>query len=96
MKNKYHIAAIILLAITIIGDLIAYFFLPDTLVMQITFSKEAGTTMPTGLGLLIECALMGLLAYRTFTMPQEQKFKQIAVMSILLIFNVIVLVFNLK
>ena len=47
--NKSNMIAAIILAATCIGNLAAYFFLPDMLVMQITAGGEAGTTMPTAI-----------------------------------------------
>ncbi len=94
--NKSNMIAAIILAATCIGNLAAYFFLPDMLVMQITAGGESGTTMPTAIGLIAETAITGFLAWRVFSAPQENKAKLILAMGILLAANIFILIYNLK
>lgn len=93
--NSFNMIAVIILAATCIGNLAAYFFLPDMLVMQITAGGEAGTTMPTAIGLIVETAITGFLAWRVFSAPQENKAKLIFAMCILLAANIFILIYNL-
>jgi len=58
MLVKYHrIIGIIIITLVVVLNVVAYFILPDVLIMQITLNGEAGTTMPKIVGLSINLVL---------------------------------------
>ncbi|NLA87006.1 MAG: hypothetical protein GX847_06945 [Clostridiales bacterium] len=67
-KSKRLAIAISVIAAALVFAIIGYIVLPDTLIMQITSTGKAGTTMPKALGLAIPLAistLFSLLYYKS-------------------------------
>lgn len=55
--NKKMIFVLLIIVAAIILTIVGIIILPDTLVMQITSTGEAGTTMPKVLGLAVPLAM---------------------------------------
>ena len=67
-KNKKLILMISIIVVALILTVIGFFVLPETLVMQITVTGDAGTTMPRALGLAIPlaiCTLFSVMYYNS-------------------------------
>lgn len=63
--NRKKIITFLLITVAIVLTIVGYLVLPETLVMQITFSGEAGNTTPklVGLGFEILLSVGGAIAY---------------------------------
>lgn len=86
----------VFIAFTILVVVVGYFVLPDTLVMQMTISGDAGTTVAKPLGLVILAAL-GIIG-GVFTIGNRDKDKQYRSYMILLVLTIVFVmtyVFNL-
>ncbi|GEM_PF-3299451 len=94
---KFHVQiGIVFLSILIIGNIVAYFYLPEDLVMQINSSGTSGFTLPKliGQGLLI--LIGGAVGLQVVMKKKEADFKRwLLAMAIMLLVNVLVLIFNL-
>ncbi len=53
MKNKKMVYAAVIIVVALAALIVGIIILPDTLVVQVGFSGESGTTMPKLVGLAI-------------------------------------------
>jgi len=95
MKGK-QILAIAVIVIAIAFAIVGYFVLPDTLVMQVTLSGDAGTTMPKLLGLAIPTLIsVGAVLYFLLNKKSENN-KSLWVSLIGIFAFILTFVFNIK
>ncbi len=94
---KFHVQiGIVFLIILVVGNIVAYFYLPEDLVMQINSSGTAGFTLPKliGQGLLI--LIGGAVGLQVVMKKTESDFRRwLLAMAVMLLVNVLVLIFNL-
>ncbi len=97
MKDKnVKIVSLILIAFQAIFLFISYFYLPDTLVMQINLEGEAGTTLPTLIGLPLFFLLVVVVNLRFFsTKDQNVGIKAILINLFFILIEVIMVTWNL-
>jgi len=91
-KNAKLILMISMIAVALILTAVGFFVLPETLVMQLTVTGAAGTTMPKAIGLTIPLAICTVSAVLYYNSNNIKHF--IAAMVGFLAF-VLVFVFNL-
>ncbi len=97
LQKCNKLLALCLILVSVIMNAVSYFYLPKSLVMQITINGEAGTTLPTFLGLFFMFALLSIFAYKLITAAEtREKTKWLAVSIIILIINLITVILNLK
>lgn len=90
--SVFDIAAIICAAVTILLNTIAYFFLPNTIVTQISFSSSGNHTSTLLYMILITVIISVSAAMTVFT---EKKSKWIFIASILTVINIVLIIINL-
>lgn len=94
-KNGKKIAAA-LTAFSAIMNVTLYFVLPKSLVMQVTLSGEAGTTLPSVFGLSLLFIGMAFFSYKiAFDKDEKEKRKWLAGAAIVFAVNILTAVFNL-
>ena len=91
-KNKKLIVMILIIAAALILTVIGFFVLPETLVMQISLTGEAGTTMPKSLGLAIPLAKSKIFTVMYYT---SNNIKHLIVSLVGILAFVLVFVFNI-
>lgn len=91
-KNKKLIVMILIIAAALILTVIGFFVLPETLVMQISLTGEAGTTMPKALGLAIPLAMCTIFSVMYYT---SNNIKHLIVSLVGILAFVLVFVFNI-
>lgn len=95
MKSK-QIVAIAVIVIALALAIVGYIVLPDTLVMQVTVSGDAGTTMPKLLGLGIP-TLISVGAALYFLLNKNNESNKVLFVSFVGIFAfILTFVFNIK
>ncbi len=95
MKGK-QILAIAVIVIALALAVVGYIILPETLVMQVTLSGEAGTTMPKLLGLGIP-TLISVGAALYFLLNKDSESNKVLFVSFIGIFAfILTFVFNIK
>ena len=81
------------LILCIVLAILEYFLLPDTLVMQITASGAAGTTLPKLLGILISTAFS---AFALFWYKKDRGGQSAVIVSaVAVLIGILTLAFNL-
>ena len=95
---KFHVQlGIVFLAILIIGNIVAYFYLPEDLVMQINSSGTAGFTLPKLIGQGLLVLFGGAVGFQVVMKKTQTDFKRwFLIMAVMLLVNVLVLIFNLQ
>jgi len=94
-KHRIWIGAGILL-LALVGNIIAYIYLPDELVMQITASGDAGLTLAKPLGLVILFGLTLALSLQLMFRAKETDSKRwFMALMVVVVVNILVIVFNL-
>lgn len=89
--------ALCMILVSIIMNVISYFYLPENLVMQVKTSGAAGTTLPTVLGLAAMFALLSLFAYKLSSSTEtREKSKWLMVSILILVINAVTVILNLK
>jgi hypothetical protein len=83
---------ILIIAAALILTVIGYLILPETLVMQITFTGERGTTMPKALGLAIPLAISTVFSVLYY---KSNIFKHFLGSMVGILAFVLVFIFNL-
>lgn len=66
MKNKKRILVMSIILLEVVFTVVGYFILPETLVVQVTQSGEAGNTLPKIAGLAIPfsmCTIFSILYF---------------------------------
>jgi uncharacterized membrane protein len=95
MKGK-QILAIAVIVIALALAIVGYIVLPDTLVMQVTATGAAGTTMPKLLGLAIP-TLISVGAALYFLLNKKTENNEVLIISFVGIFAfILTFVFNIK
>lgn len=89
-KKVFIFAGLVILAIVLFG--VGLSILPDVLVMQITSSGAAGTTMPKAVGLAIPLALTAVFGFLWYK-GDESKYLLIAALGVVL--NLVTFFMNL-
>lgn len=93
-KNK--IIAYSFMGLTLVICIIGYFILPDTLVLQLKFNGDAGTTLSKPLGLLFLLALGVLGGFMAISSSNTGRTSRgYFIMVIFLVIDILVFVFNL-
>ena len=83
------------IGVAVLFNIILYFVLPDTLVMQISGSGEPGTVLPKPIGLGLILAIELFLGLRSALGSDEKKTTTwIIAMAIVAVVNVLILLFN--
>ncbi len=90
--NKNKLIAIAIIAISIILTIIGYIVLPETLIIQITASGQAGNTASKALGLLVPLGLSCVFAVLYYI---RESYKDLFISVIGLLTYIFVFVFNL-
>ncbi len=94
--KKRRLTGLAYIVIIIAINTVAWFFLPDHLVMQITGEGEAGFTLPKLLGLGLMVMLGGLSGMHLVLDRKETDDKRwLIAMLIILVINLVVIVFNI-
>ncbi|MDD4184648.1 MAG: hypothetical protein WC251_03150 [Candidatus Izemoplasmatales bacterium] len=94
MKGKY--IGYVFIAIALVFNIILFFVLPDSLVMQISGSGDPGTILPKPIGLGMVFAIELFLGLRAALGKDDTKINTwIIAMVIVAIVNVLILVFNI-
>ncbi len=95
-KGK-QIVAVAVIIIALGFAISGYILLPDTLVMQITASGSAGTTMPKLLGLAIPLVLsVGIASYYLMTLKSNGKDKPLWISLVGIVVFILTFAFNIK
>lgn len=91
MNKKMMLVSVVVL-LEIILAVISYYVLPDTLVMQITTSGEAGNTLPKLAGLAIPLFITILFSVLYYI---HENMKHLLVAAIGIVMSILMLLFNL-
>lgn len=84
------------MGLTLVICVIGYFILPETLVLQLKFNGEAGTTLSKPLGLLFLLALGVLGGFAAISSSKTGRTSRgYFIMAIFLVIDILVFVFNL-
>ena len=95
MKGK-QILAIAVIVIAIAFAIVGYLILPDTLVMQVKLSGDAGTTMPKLLGLAIP-TLISVGAALYFLLNKKSESNKVLIVSFIgILAFILTFIFNIK
>jgi hypothetical protein len=97
MIEKYHkVFGIVFLFVILALNITAFFFLPDTLVMQIACNGEAGTTLPKiyGIGGIIFLGIIGSY-YLLFGKTKEDYSRWFLGLLVILFADLFMIIFNL-
>ena len=97
MIEKYHkVIGIVFLVIILTVNITAFFFLPETLVMQISCDGETGTTLPKlyGIGGIVFLGIVGSY-YLLFGKTKEDYSRWFFGLLVILFADFFMIIFNL-
>ncbi|NLN55322.1 MAG: hypothetical protein GX148_03355 [Clostridiales bacterium] len=93
-KRIFNIILIVLLAITVVFNVVMVFILPGKIATKVTFDGKADKYMATPLYLLLSAAIIGLSSV-TGLLFADKKTKYLVITGILFVANIITGVVNL-
>ena len=94
-RNRIWIGAGIL-TLALVGNIIAYIYLPEELIMQITASGDAGLTLSKPLGLIVLFGLILALSLQVMFRAKENDIRRwFMALVVIVVVNILVIVFNL-
>ena len=96
MKNSKTINALLIAitAVTVILNIAMYFFLPDKIATQITFSGKPSNTMSTALYLVLSPLIIGLASGMGIC-RNDKKIKYFVIGCVLFAANIAVILYNM-
>jgi len=95
--KKDNLILYLFLAIHTIFTIVGFIYLPSTLVMQVTFGGEAGTTLPKFVGLFLLLAVVTYGNLRLYKRdPGKQGLVRLAVVNIIfLVLEITIFIWNI-
>lgn len=94
MKNTIKIFGIVFIAVTLLFNVITYFYLPSTMVVQMKLDGSAGTTLPKLVYLGGSFIVISFLSLLMISNKDDSK-RITLITGLVFIVNIVGIIFNL-